>query len=99
MCRADQQPLLPLQYNLSRTIARRHATLSQHYSFLAAVQADAAITAVHSMVERQDGLPCYIVIGDAVGRLYFFAPDGNLLYEHNSGECCPICLVTSTNTP
>lgn len=82
-------PLMPPRANLQRTLAQRPNQWSDHMSFIAAVSADAPITAATSMPDLPAagrGIPQHIVLGDAAGRLYIFTPDGHLLYEYSPGD-------------
>jgi hypothetical protein len=56
---------------------------------VAAVSADAAVTAAVGFPQSPSigrGTPPHLLLGDAAGRLYFFTPDGHLLYEYGTAE-------------
>ncbi|KAI8466807.1 MAG: hypothetical protein J3K34DRAFT_524218 [Monoraphidium minutum] len=78
-------PLLPARDNLQRTLAARPDTWAHHAAFLAAVSADAPVTAAAGLPAPQApgrGAPQLLALGDAAGRLYLFSPAGRLLHEH-----------------
>ncbi|KIY99707.1 hypothetical protein MNEG_8252, partial [Monoraphidium neglectum] len=81
---AAATPLLPPRANLQRTLAQRPSAWADHAALLAAVSADARVTAAAGLPEPPNpgrGAPLLTVIGDSEGRLYFFSPDGVLLHE------------------
>jgi hypothetical protein len=83
------RPFVPPTANLQRTLATRLPLWPQHWSFSSAVSTDRKVTVTHVITDRQSnaGGAMFAVLGDASGRLYFFTADGNLLYEHDTGEC------------
>jgi hypothetical protein len=86
---AGLRPFVPPTANLQRTLATRLPLWPQHWSFSSAVTTDSKVTVTHVTTDRQGnaGGAMFVVLGDASGRLYFFTADGNLLYEHDTGDC------------
>ena len=68
-----------------KTVAQHRESFLDHLTLLAAVRADADVTAVKPMHDLQ-GLSRFIVVGDAKGKLYFFTPQGHLLAEYHTGR-------------
>lgn len=92
--------LLPSSSITQRLIARQPELWPHQFTFLSAVAADSSITCSHvlSNKAKHAGAPLYVVLGDQAGRLYFFTPQGTLLFEHDTGvrgalvrECFPGC--------
>eukprot|EP00775_Hariotina_reticulata_P007972 gene7972-8170_t len=79
------QPFVPQTANTQRTLAHRSSLWPQFFGFLSVVSADAAITTTHIIADRA-GSPVYVALGDAAGWLYFFTPQGHLVYEYNTGK-------------
>eukprot|EP00878_Enallax_costatus_P018174 GHUV01019122.1.p1 GENE.GHUV01019122.1~~GHUV01019122.1.p1 ORF type:complete len:163 (+),score=37.03 GHUV01019122.1:428-916(+) len=82
------QQFLPSTANTQRTLATRASFWPHYYTFQSAVTADNEVTATHVMTDRPaggGGAWC-VVLGDAAGHLYFFTPQGHLLFEHDIGQ-------------
>eukprot|EP00803_Ostreobium_quekettii_P000794 evm.model.scf_1552.1 EVM.evm.TU.scf_1552.1 scf_1552:553-10466(-) len=75
-----------------KTVAVHRESFVDHLKMLAVVRADAAVTAVQPMHTMQ-GLSRYIVVGDAMGKLYFFAPQGDLLAEYHTGVTAAVTAL------
>ena len=82
---ADTGALQHYGSNFQKTNAKHRKSFLEHLTLLAAVRADAEVTAVKSMHDLQ-GLSRYIAMGDSKGKLYFFAPQGDLLAEYHTGK-------------
>ena len=84
--------------SLQRALAAPPNEWADHFGLTAAVAADARVTAAAGLGlaaasgpglpggggggSAGGGLPRQVVLGDAAGRLYFFSPDGGLLFEY-----------------
>lgn len=97
-CFAVGQPFIPQATNTQRTIATQASLWPQYWAFQSAVIAEDKVTATHVMTDRPAGAggPWCIVLGDGAGRLYFFTPQGHLVFEHDTGQS--ITAAKSSNS-
>lgn len=75
----------PYTGQLQRTLARGQASWADHLTVLAAVQTDAPLTAVATLMDASSGLARYIAVGDLQGSMYLFQPTGELQLHSQAG--------------
>lgn len=97
---AGARSFVPQTGNTRRMLAARPSLWPQHWTFLSAVTADAPLTSAHVVIRSASSGPRAVVLGDSVGRLYIFSPDGLLLHEYDAGvcrggvyDCCCCCCL------
>lgn len=73
------------QPHLSRTLAQKQSSWTDHMELLAAVRLDDDVSAAITVPDNS-ALARYIALGDASGKLYVFSPSGRLQAEIATGE-------------
>lgn len=68
-----------------KTVLRRRETFYNHFDLLSVVKTDGKCTSVMSVSGMWDRKLETVVLGDDLGKLYLFEPNGDLLAEYHTG--------------
>jgi hypothetical protein len=73
-------------------VARGRHSWPEYFSLVAAVKADADVTAMHSLFENPySGSYRYLLLGDRAGKVYILSPQAEVLQEYSTGTSCCCC--------